>query len=415
MTGPPYSLISSGIGRLHFVEASKAIASAGCSVRFLTGWVPNAGWKSTANFLGRLVGRENLYDRLAARNIGSLAGIDVVTLPWHEAAAQIAYYAGTAGLLPQGRMQASTWRMFGSASSRFLDDIDVVHVRSGGGFGIIDEARRRNIPVIVDHSIAHPAFMRDNLGDLFRSHGLKFDLGPDDPFWKRVLDDCDRADIVLVNSDFVKQTFIEAGYDEDRIRVIYLGYPDTFLRAKANYSRGECLNLLFTGNFCLRKGAQIVAEVLSILDAKGFKYHLDILGDSTEGGHLLAAQAAKGGVTLHGFVPHDVLRRYLQKADIYFFPTLAEGCAKSAMEAMAAGLPIVTTIACGLPGDNGLHFVAPKVSDGLSFSKIIQDLSMSTGSRSSLGISASNLVTAKYDWSAYGLSVLALYKSLINP
>ena len=42
-------------------------------------------------------------------------------------------------------------------------------------------------------------------------------------------------------------------------------------------------------------------------------------------------------------VPHDELFYYLNAADFFVLPTLAEGCCNAIVEAMACGLPIVSS------------------------------------------------------------------------
>lgn len=41
--------------------------------------------------------------------------------------------------------------------------------------------------------------------------------------------DCEEGDRLLVNSDFVKNTFIEYGFDTNKIDVVYLGVRSDFL------------------------------------------------------------------------------------------------------------------------------------------------------------------------------------------
>ena len=49
------------------------------------------------------------------------------------------------------------------------------------------------------------------------------------------------------------------------------------------------------------------------------------------------------GIIKIGFVDHRDLVDYLNAADIYVLPTLAEGCSNSIVEAMACGLPIISS------------------------------------------------------------------------
>ena len=147
-------------------------------------------------------------------------------------------------------------RLFGFLSKKYINDVDVLHVRSGSGFSAIKKARNKGVKVIVDHSIAHPGYMDRQLKGEFEKQGLKFGLGMDSTFWRAVIEDCKYADILLVNSQFVRKTFVEFGYDEKKIAVVTQGVRDDFFSLKKDYSKGDKIKILFTGSFGFRKAAR---------------------------------------------------------------------------------------------------------------------------------------------------------------
>jgi glycosyltransferase involved in cell wall biosynthesis len=54
-------------------------------------------------------------------------------------------------------------------------------------------------------------------------------------------------------------------------------------------------------------------------------------------------------VTFHGAVNHDSVIKLLRRADVFCYPTSSEGFPKVVLEALACGLPIVTTRVSVLP------------------------------------------------------------------
>ncbi len=104
---------------------------------------------------------------------------------------------------------------------------------------------------------------------------------------------------------------------------------------------------------------------------------------------------------------------YLAKSDVYVFPSLAEGCAKSGMEAMAAGLCVVATEESGLPivdGENG--YIVP----GKNAIAVAERLAWLYAHRSEIdrtGENAEKLVAEKYQWQCYAENVKTVYDELL--
>jgi glycosyltransferase involved in cell wall biosynthesis len=74
------------------------------------------------------------------------------------------------------------------------------------------------------------------------------------------------------------------------------------------------------------------------------------------------------GPTYVGQVPRSRIRDEFGQADVFAFPTLAEGMALAHVEAMACGVPVVTTPNCGPATRDGRDgfIVAPRDAVGLA-------------------------------------------------
>jgi len=102
-----------------------------------------------------------------------------------------------------------------------------------------------------------------------------------------------------------------------------------------------------------RKGEKIFLNVISKLREKNYDVRGIIIGD---GSKRLEFEELSCKLGLSEFVLFTGLlsstyevRKYLNLADIYFFPTAAEGLPRGLLEAMAVGLPIVSTPVGGIP------------------------------------------------------------------
>lgn len=412
----PEVTLSVGLGRLHFMQAAEVIAKHGIDLKVIQGWVPGRFWtEARMDAVGRLVGSKKLSVGMKRRRLPFLRPERNIGLASPEVLIQLMFVAHRKFGLKRGTAALVGWTQFGRASRRHFSG-DILHLRSGGGGGgAIAAARARGMKIVADHSIAHPAFLEDTLHDEFGETGAEAWLSPDDPFWNRVLEDCRQADMVLVNSDFVKTTFVAQGFDPERIAVIYLGVREDFRGLKRDYAckRAE-LQLLFTGQFGTRKGARYLIGALERLADRGVPFRLTALGEAREGRELLKASNIRDRVDLPGFVPQDELKTYLETADIYVFPSLAEGCASSAMEALAAGLPVVATAETGLPVRDGEEAMLVPAKDPDALCDALFTLASDEAGRRRLGENAARMISENYGWDDYGRNVAELYHRLRN-
>ena len=221
------------------------------------------------------------------------------------------------------------------------------------------------------------------------------------------------ADLLLVNSDYVKETFKLAGFDESNIKVLHLGVREDFIGLKKNWNVLDKLRLVFTGTFCLRKGAADLVEAARLLS--NIDFEIIVAGDATEGISILRDYPdVRNKFNFVGFLPQEDLKGLLVESDIYVFPSHAEGCAKSVMEAMAIGLPVICTDESGAPivdGKTGL-LVARGDVDGLA--SAIIDCFQNPLLRERLGSGASSYVKSNCSWDSYGAGLLSLYEGRPN-
>ncbi len=413
----PKVVLSFGLGRLHFVQAAEVIVAAGINLTCIQGWVPSASRSDALlDRLGALIGAPHLSKGLGKRRLPFLAADKNIGIAWPEFLAQILFRLNRHVGLARGVAASIGWRSFGRASKRHLKGQDIFHVRSGAGSGgAIAQARRNGAVVLADHSIAHPAFLERQLRAEFEAADQTFWMSPTDPFWGLVLQDCLDADHVVVNSHFVKRTFTDQGMNPGKISVIYLGVRSDFIGLKQSYAREPGpLRLLFTGQFGFRKGAHYLIDAIEKLVADGLDVELTVLGDASECAAMVATSGVSERIKLLGFVPQDALKDYLRDADIYVFPSLAEGCASSSMEALAAGLPTIATEETGLPSLRGHSAEIIASKSAVAIQDAVLKLADDEGLRETLGTNAANLIKTGFDWSDYGQQMAALYRDLAD-
>lgn len=166
-----------------------------------------------------------------------------------------------------------------------------------------------------------------------------------------------KATRIFSVSESLKQLAVSLGAQTEKIRVIPNGVDtETFhprsradARAELGLPAGRPV-VVSVGSLCLRKGHQRVIEALPEV----VRRHPDVLyvvvgGPDLEGntGPRLAQQTRDLGlarnVRLGGARPHAEIPLWLAAADIFCLATSNEGRANVIMEALACGIPVVTT------------------------------------------------------------------------
>jgi glycosyltransferase involved in cell wall biosynthesis len=398
------AIVATGFGKLHFHETARALAAAGVEVNFLTGWVPKDNQTALVELLGKFLGERHLAARMAARQIG-IPGVSVTPVAWVEFAGTCIKLIQRTRVIPLDLAYGMEFRLAAWGSRKHLKDADVLLVRSGAGqSGAIRKARENGLAIVTDHSIAHPAFMHRALREEFARFGLPAGYDPRADLWKLVLRDCADADLLLVNSDFVKKTFVDEGYPAEKVRVAYLGVRKEFFDLKRDYSIEGPVKILFTGNFDIRKGVRILLEAIRSCRRSGLDLRLELMGNLGNGASSLRAGDDQF-FTHTAFAPLQQVAAAFARADLFVFPTFAEGSSRSGMEAAAAGLPIITTENCGLPLEHGKSAVYVPANDSAALAEAIAQLSSQQGMRQQIGRNAMRTVTECYTWTHYGHQV----------
>lgn len=398
-------VILSTFGPLHLIKSAEAL-SRYVEIKIIQGWIPSWWNKWLLVFLDKIIGyklsktiKKRTPVGLNATNIG--LGLPEFYL-WFSR-----FY------LKNKDANVTAANIYGKLSARYINNADILHVRSGSGLGgAIEKAKEKGMKVIVDHSIAHPSFMDMQLKPEFEKYNLPFDMGMENKFWQSVLDDCSKADILLVNSKFVKDTFVNAGYDSNKIKVVYLGVREDFSELKKNYSINGPIKLLFTGSFGFRKGGEYLLKAVKIMEETNIEYTLTIVGGVTGAQELIKKYPVKN-IKFTGVIPQDEMKKYLSESDIYIFPTLCEGCAQSGMEALKAGLPVISTIESGLPIINKENGIIIKSKNEREIVNAIIELKENIKLREHIGRNA-NLKMKNFSWDNYALEVKQIYSDLIT-
>lgn len=157
---------------------------------------------------------------------------------------------------------------------------------------------------------------------------------------KRLIAEPNVADVVIAASTFTKMTLIESGVLESKIHILPLGADVEHIKyIKKKRDKKKPLKLLYAGTVTQRKGIYYLLEAMKSLHKSEVELH--IIGNVFGSG--VAFDNYKDVYTYHGSVSQQQLFELYHDFDVLVLPTIFEGFALVIVEAMAAGLPVVTT------------------------------------------------------------------------
>jgi len=147
-----------------------------------------------------------------------------------------------------------------------------------------------------------------------------------------------KAKFVVCNSLQLQELALKT-YKKANFKIIYNGVNRNEFYYQAS-QRNEKLTLISTGRLIERKGFKYLFEALkSLNDVK-----LILVGEGDMKDELVElSQAYKLEVEFVGMIKHSEIATQLRRADVFVLPSLNEGMSNSVLEAMACGLPIITT------------------------------------------------------------------------
>jgi glycosyltransferase involved in cell wall biosynthesis len=189
-----------------------------------------------------------------------------------------------------------------------------------------------------------------------------------------------RAAFIVCISEFHRQFYLERGARPEQLHIVYCGIDPTSFPYRWEPRAAGRKRVLSVGRLVEKKGFDHLIDACGILKDRGYVLECVIAGDGPLDAELRSQIAARGledCVQLTGKAIHqDELPGFLASGDLFAQPCVwsrdndVDGTPRTLMEAMATGLPSISTRLAGIPdiiedGRSGL-LVEPGDIQGLA-------------------------------------------------
>ena len=208
------------------------------------------------------------------------------------------------------------------------------------------------------------------------------------------------SDVVLAASEFTRLSLIDVGCPAHKIAVVPYGVDQRWFDLPARPVPGR---VLFVGTVGLRKGNHYLAEAFRILKDRGVDTEFRVAGPHDP--NLIETPLFRGPTYL-GQVPRTLITEEFAQADVFVLPTVAEGFGLVHLEAMACGVPVVTTPNCGSLVRDGIDGHIVPIRDPHALADRIEGLIRDRAERERMSRNARQRAE-QFTWDAYSKRLVA--------
>lgn len=174
-----------------------------------------------------------------------------------------------------------------------------------------------------------------------------------------VVESVAEADYIFTSSNFVRQSFLKRGFNPERLLMCpYAVDLDVFQPATEPRPHDRPFTILHTGGLSLRKGAPYLFEAFRLIRKKVPNAVLRVKRFIRDDAEEIVRRNSDLPIEWTGALPlAEHVRRY-QDSDLLLFPSIEDGFAFVVAEALACGVPVITTTNTGASdliqaGENG--------------------------------------------------------------
>ena len=156
----------------------------------------------------------------------------------------------------------------------------------------------------------------------------------------KVLAEYEAADLILIVSEYARQSFVREGVAREKLRAIPVSAGERFQARGAERMGGDVFRVVYTGALSVVKGVPLLIDAFARLSVRNAELIL-VGGSGTRGMRRFLARVRRDDPRVR-VAPGDPLP-HLRRADVYVHPSYQDGFAYAVAEAIACGVPVIVT------------------------------------------------------------------------
>ena len=221
---------------------------------------------------------------------------------------------------------------------------DIVQGNSGFCLETIKAAKNKGMKTIVDRACPHIDFQLSLLDEeVERLTGKKFQMSSGHRLKDKMLAEYEASDAIIVPSIYSYNSFIQKGFNKNKLHIVPLMKEKNVTRASTSSDK-KLFTVLAVGFSFYRKGFYYLLKAWNELNLPNAQLIIrNVVPEEFQ--HLCQLKSV---VAVNHHLSNDELIRLYQDCDVFCLPSIDEGFGMAAVEAMAAGKPIIVTNNVGM-------------------------------------------------------------------
>jgi glycosyltransferase involved in cell wall biosynthesis len=272
-------------------------------------------------------------------------------------------------------------------------------------------ARVLGAKTVLDHGSCHIVVQDEILREEYGRLGLRSQEFAHPKIINKELREYQEADFIAVPSQFVKETFVNRGVPAAKLLLTPYGvnlsnfYPVP--------KQDKVFRVIHCGNISVRKGVHYLLQAFAELKLPGAE--LWLIGSLSDEILPFLARFASPNLRHLGPFPELELHKYYSQGSVYCLNSIEDGFGMTLVQAMACGLPVITTTNTGAADavrDGRGGFIIPIREVAALKEKILYFYENPEACRS-MGEAARQRVQTGFTWADYGDKIIAHYRRVL--